>query len=82
MATKKTRARKQPSQKDVPHSWMTYEFYIISKDFSLGGRMEMPPDSTADDTTRAVMHLFAQSACENEVEIDPFNAHIIIRKTS
>jgi hypothetical protein len=82
MAIAKTRAPKQPSQPAVVHSWTSYDFYAISLDYSLGGCIEMPFNSTPDDTTRAVMCLFAQSAHEAEVEIDPFNARIIIRKVS
>jgi hypothetical protein len=80
MAIAKTRAPKQPSQLADVHSWTNYDFYVISLDYSLGGVIEMPPDSTADDTTRAVMCLFAESANAADVEIDPFNARIILRK--
>lgn len=80
MATKKTRGRKQVSQPDAVHCWTNYEFSISSKHYSLAGVIEMPPGSTSDDTTRAVMHLFAQSALDLEVEIDPFNAQINIKK--
>jgi hypothetical protein len=64
------------------HSWTSYDFYIVSLDYSLGGILEMPPHTTVDDAMRAVMCLFAESAYKAEVKIDPFNARIIIRKTS
>ena len=80
MATRKTRGQKQVSQPGDVHSWTNYEFSITSKDYALAGIIEMPPGSTIDDTTHAVMCLFAQSAHDLKVEIDPFNAQISIKK--
>ena len=80
MATKKTRVRKSVSQPGAVHSWTIYEFYITSKEYALGGSIEMPPACTVEETTRAIMHLFAQSAHELHIEIDPFNAQITIKK--
>jgi hypothetical protein len=61
-------------------SWTIYDFYTLSKNYSLGGCLEMPLGCTSDDTTHAVLHLFVQTAHEENVEIDLSNVLIIIRK--
>jgi hypothetical protein len=60
-------------------AWI-YDFYTISKNYSLGGCIAMPLVCTADDTAHAVLHLFVQTAHEEGVEIDLSNVLIIVRR--
>ena len=81
MAIRKTRKAKSVSLLSAVHCWRVYDYIITSSTgHTLIGQVNMPPDSTEAETTRAVMFIYAHESQKKNIAIDPFNAQIIIKR--